>query len=227
MADTLPEARHDDGEYWISISDLMSGLMVVFLFIAVAYITNIYVTYERLQTRLYTELVNEFEQDLPRWNAIIKREDLAVRFREPDVLFDVGSAYLKPRFQSILDDFFPRYIRILTQDRYIGEIEEVRIEGHTSSEWTADADSLEAYINNMELSQDRTRSVLSYVLSLQRVAENYDWLIRRLTANGLSSSEPIFSPVDDAEDRERSRRVEFRVRLDVESRLEAVISPGN
>jgi outer membrane protein OmpA-like peptidoglycan-associated protein len=227
MADTLPEARHDDGEYWISISDLMSGLMVVFLFIAVAYITNIYVTYERLQTRLYTELVNEFEQDLPRWNAIIKRQDLAVRFREPDVLFDVGSAYLKPRFQSILDDFFPRYIRILTQDRYIGEIEEVRIEGHTSSEWTADADSLEAYINNMELSQDRTRSVLSYVLSLQRVAENYDWLIRRLTANGLSSSEPIFSPVDDTEDRERSRRVEFRVRLDVESRLEAVISPRN
>jgi outer membrane protein OmpA-like peptidoglycan-associated protein len=205
----------------------MSGLMVVFLFIAVAYITNIYVTYERLQTRLYTELVNEFEQDLPRWNAIIKRQDLAVRFREPDVLFDVGSAYLKPRFQSILDDFFPRYIRILTQDRYIGEIEEVRIEGHTSSEWTADADSLEAYINNMELSQDRTRSVLSYVLSLQRVAENYDWLIRRLTANGLSSSEPIFSPVDDTEDRERSRRVEFRVRLDVESRLEAVISPRN
>jgi len=227
MADTLPEARHDAGEYWISISDLMSGLMVVFLFIAVAYITNIYVTYERLQTRLYTELVNEFEQDLPRWNAIIKREDLAVRFREPDVLFDVGSAYLKPRFQSILDDFFPRYIRILTQDRYIREIEEVRIEGHTSSEWTADADSLEAYIKNMELSQDRTRSVLSYVLSLRGVAENYDWLIRRLTANGLSSSEPIFSPVDDTEDRERSRRVEFRVRLDVESRLEAVISPSN
>jgi outer membrane protein OmpA-like peptidoglycan-associated protein len=180
MADALPEAPQDSGEYWISISDLMSGLMVVFLFIAVAYITNIYVTYERLQSRLYTELVDEFEQDLPRWNAIIKREDMAVRFREPDVLFDVGSAYLKPRFQAILDDFFPRYIRILTQERYIGEIEEVRIEGHTSSEWTAQADSLEAYINNMELSQDRTRSVLEYVLSLRSVSGQYDWLIRRL-----------------------------------------------
>lgn len=227
MADILPEAHHDEGEYWISISDLMSGLMVVFLFIAVAYITNIYVTYERLQSRLYTELVNEFEQDLPRWNAIIKREDLAVRFREPDILFDVGSAYIKPRFQSILDDFFPRYIEILTQDRYVGEIQEVRIEGHTSSEWTADADSLEAYIYNMELSQDRTRSVLSYVLSLERVTENYDWLIQRLTANGLSSSEPIYFSGSRTENRERSRRVEFRVRLDVESLLEAAISPGD
>jgi outer membrane protein OmpA-like peptidoglycan-associated protein len=227
MADTLPEAPQGEGEYWISISDLMSGLMVVFLFIAVAYVTNIYVTYERLQTQLYTELVNEFEQDLPRWNAIIRRDDLAMRFREPDVLFDVGSAELKPRFQTILRDFFPRYIRILTHEQYVDEIEEVRIEGHTSSEWRAGTDSLEAYINNMELSQDRTRSVLSYVLNMDRAEARYNWLIRRLTANGLSSSDLIYAAGTNEEDAERSRRVEFRIRLDVEGRLESVIGPQN
>lgn len=227
MADTLPEAPQGEDEYWISISDLMSGLMVVFLFIAVAYVTNIYVTYERLQTRLYTELVNEFEQDLPRWNAIIRRDDLAVRFREPDVLFDVGSAELKPRFRTILRDFFPRYIRILTQEQYVDEIEEVRIEGHTSSEWRAGTDSLEAYINNMELSQDRTRSVLSYVLNMDRAEARYNWLVRRLTANGLSSSNLIYAAGTNEEDPERSRRVEFRIRLDVEGRLESVIGPQN
>ncbi len=51
-------------EFWISISDLMSGLMVVFMFIAVAYITNMAVTYDALQNDLYEDLLEEFKDDL-------------------------------------------------------------------------------------------------------------------------------------------------------------------
>ena len=43
-----------------------------------------------------------------------------------------------------------------------------------------------------------------------------------MTANGLSSSKPILS-LGGEEDRERSRRVEFRLRTDAESRIAAIL----
>jgi outer membrane protein OmpA-like peptidoglycan-associated protein len=223
MADNqFPEER-DSGEYWISISDLMSGLMVIFLFIAVAYITNVAFTYQRLQDDLYQDLQKEFKGDLEKWSAEINREDLSVRFTEPRVLFDKGEAYINSRFQKILSDFFPRYIKVLTRPKYKDEITEVRIEGHTSSEWAPSVTGLDAYIANMELSQDRTRAVLSYVMRLESSQSQEGWLIDHLTANGLSSSELILT-AQGKEDKQRSRRVEFRVRTDAEEQIRSLVT---
>jgi outer membrane protein OmpA-like peptidoglycan-associated protein len=218
----FPEER-DSGEYWISISDLMSGLMVIFLFIAVAYITNVAFTYQRLQDDLYQDLREEFKGDLEKWSAEINREDLSVRFTEPRVLFDKGEAYINSRFQKILSDFFPRYIEVLTRPEYKDEITEVRIEGHTSSEWSPGVTGLDAYIANMELSQDRTRAVLSYVMRLGSSQKQEGWLIDHLTANGLSSSELILN-AQGKEDKQRSRRVEFRVRTDAEEQIRSLVT---
>lgn len=225
MADNqFPRADENVGEFWMSISDLMSGLMVIFLFISVAYITNIAFTYERLQESLYEDLQEEFEDDLDEWGATIDRQKLSVRFQEPDVLFDTGEARINAMFRSILRDFFPRYIRILRRPEYRDEIAEIRIEGHTSSEWSASVTGLDAYIQNMELSQDRTRSVLGFVMRLPKSTDHQDWLTDHLTANGLSSSQPIIR--NGREARSRSRRVEFRVRTDAEERIRSLVSSG-
>jgi outer membrane protein OmpA-like peptidoglycan-associated protein len=218
----FPEGE-DQGDYWISISDLMSGLMVIFLFVAVAYITNVAVTYQRLQDQLYQDLYAEFKGDLKKWGAKIDRENLSVRFTEPRVLFDKGEAYINARFRRILRDFFPRYIKVLTQPKYKDEIAEIRIEGHTSSEWAQGVTGLDAYIANMRLSQDRTRAVLSYVMRLDRSGKHEDWLIDHLTANGLSSSELILTKKG-KEDKQRSRRVEFRVRTDAEKQIRSLVT---
>jgi outer membrane protein OmpA-like peptidoglycan-associated protein len=74
----------------------------------------------------------------------------------------------------------------------------------------------------MELSQARTRSALAYALSLPQVDSQRDWLRRYLTANGLSSSRPVFD-ASGAEDAARSRRVEFRVRTDAETRIAKIL----
>lgn len=228
------KSKPHDAEHWISISDMMSGLMMIFLFIAVSYmlkilrekeqIKEIAVTYNRLQTDLYTDLEREFHDDLPKWNAVIDRQSLSVRFESPDVLFERGDFVIKPVFRDILADFFPRYVSILTGKKYRDDIDEIRIEGHTSSEWRFDVPSDMAYLRNMELSQNRTRSVLDYVLSLSndRVSTQKDWLRKYLTANGLSSSKLIL--VDGAEDKAASRRVEFRVRTNAEKRIVKIIS---
>lgn len=244
--DILTTKEQDTEEHWISISDMMAGLMVIFLFIAISYmlhvqaeqerIEQIAITYEKLQSDLYADLEKQFKDDLNRWNAILKEQTLSIRFKEPEVLFEQGSAEVRPDFEKILKDFFPRYIRILreTKDsngkpKYINDIAEIRIEGHTSSEWKEDTSPDEAYIENMKLSQGRTRSVLKYVLQIPSIRQNQeirDWLELHLTANGLSSSKLITYP-DGRENPGESRRVEFRVRTNAEKRIVEIIKRGD
>jgi len=218
--------------HWIPLSDLMTGLMVIFLLISVSYmmqveadaarIKNVAVAYSEIKDSLFEDLQREFRRDLPKWKAQLIKDDLTIRFSEPEVLFATGSSELKPEFQAILQDFFPRYIRILTSRKYRDSISEVRIEGHTSSDWIGVASAGDAYFLNMELSQARTRSTLAYVLNLSADQEQAAWLRKFVTANGLSSSRLI---LDDkgVEDVARSRRVEFRVRTDAETRLAKIL----
>lgn len=138
------------------------------------------------------------------------------------MLFKIGAAQLEPRFIDILGDFFPRYVAILSGEKYRNSIEEVRIEGHTSTIWTAQTDPDTAYFRNMELSQERTRRTLEHVLLLSGVAAEKEWLIAKLTANGLSSSQPRLKS-DGSEDRDGSQRVEFRVRTNADSRIGEIL----
>ena len=87
-----------------------------------------------------------------------------------------GRADLKPRFKQILQDFFPRYVKIITSPKYKSSIQEIRIEGHTSSDWNGATGTDEAYFQNMQLSQDRTRTTLRFVLTLPDVYKDIDWL---------------------------------------------------
>jgi outer membrane protein OmpA-like peptidoglycan-associated protein len=233
MNDALSADRNAASEaHWIPLSDLMTGLMVMFLLIAVCYmvrveadadkVKTVAVAYSQIRDELFEELRREFSPDLPRWHAQLIKADLTLRFTEPDILFAEGSSELKPAFKAILDDFFPRYVRILTSAKYRDAISEVRIEGHTSSDWTGAASPDDAYVHNMELSQARTRSTLLYALRLPQIRANVDWLRRLVTANGLSSSRPILAAAG-KEDAARSRRVEFKIRTDAETRLARIL----
>jgi outer membrane protein OmpA-like peptidoglycan-associated protein len=185
-------------------------------------IKEVAIAYNEVRDELHRDLEREFQDDLPQWKAKIVKADLAVQFTEPEVLFASGSSTLRPEFRLILDDFFPRYLRILTSDKYRESITEVRIEGHTSSEWYDGATDRLAYFRNMALSQERTRSTLQYVLSLPQSGAHEAWLRQHLTANGLSSSR-LVSDTAGREDRLRSRRVEFKVRTDAETRIAKIL----
>ena len=76
----------------------------------------------------------------------------------------------------------------------------------------------------MELSQDRTRAVLEYCMGLMKPNQQ-DWARQFITANGLSSSHLI--TINGKEDKELSRRVEFRVRTNAEKQLEVITEKRN
>lgn len=218
-------------EHWIPLSDLMTGLMMIFMLIALTYmlkvelvnsrIRKIAVQYNQLHVDLYQDLMKEFKPDLKGWGAEIHK-DLSVSFREPDILFDTGSDTLKPRFRDILDHFFPRYVRILSSSKYRESIREIRVEGHTSSFWKGAASTDDAYFRNMALSQARTRTTLEYVLTLPQVSNEKNWLKKLLTANGLSSSHLVRDNTG-KEDFSQSQRVEFRVRTNAEAKIATII----
>ena len=239
-------------EHWVSISDVMAGLMVIFLFIAISYMLKVnenvkeitrlnkdinkrLIYYKKLKVDLSQELSDKFGEKL--------QKDLTIRFKNPfkKTKFDVSD-----EFEKVLNDFFPQYIKILTDEDYKKHVEEIRIEGHTSSEWERKSEfdgiySKEdvAYLENMKLSQKRARSVLQHVLRIgnhkissqdkegdqkkdfEIITKNKDWIKKKLTANGLSSNKLILYP-DGSENNEESRRVEFRVVTTSEKLIEEI-----
>lgn len=176
-------------------------------------------------------LQTEFKNDLPKWKATIDK-DLTVRFQEPQLMFSINLAELKPQFKTILDDFFPRYLKIMTDPRYVNNIEEIRIEGHTSTIWKTGSSEREAYFQNMALSQERTRSTLDYLMATPIVntsVSNFAWLKSHVRAIGFSSSMPldingnqVLPPA--VEDSQRSQRVEFRVITTVEKQISEIVA---
>ena len=170
--------------------------------------------YNVIRSSLFGELEREFSNDLGKWNAIIDKKTLTVRFNSPEVLFEKGKSEIRPAFREILDDFFPRYLNVLTRNEHWSKIVEVRIEGHTSSEWTDYVTKDEAYLRNMNLSQGRTSGVLNYLMRLNSVANLVPWIKKHVVSMGYSSSRLIMN--EDSENRELSRRVEFRLIIDAQ-----------
>lgn len=205
---------HKMEDPWESISDLMTGLMMIFLFVSIAFISMQQKTVEDYnQTRLdiYNDLAKEFsEKELSSMGARLDKETMAVVFEEPDMYFVKGQSYLTPKYSAMLSNFFPRYIAVLTREKFQGKISEIRIEGHASREWAGDPNSDAAYFYNMKLSQDRAMNVLQYIYSIPALQSKKEWLREHVSATGLSyrQAKATGNAVD--------RRVEFRVRTNAE-----------
>ena len=128
------------------------------------------------------------------------------------VLFDVGSYELKPEAQKQLKETLQPYLDVLLNDEAIREnIDHIVIEGHTDSDGT--------YMHNLDLSQKRAYSVMSFIYSLgdeKRTAT----LQKYLSANGRSYSDRIFK--NGVEDKEASRRIEIKFNLSNKKAIEEI-----
>lgn len=220
---------------WISISDMMTGLMMIFLFITVSYahqitkesenaisknsdVKEIVLELVNNKTKIAESLHEEFDKDLEKWGASIDDQNLRIRFESPEVLFQSGKSDVTPLFNEILSDFWPRYLRILSENK--NAILEIKIEGHTSSDWSTRVSRNESYFKNMELSQDRSRNVLK--ICLQYTPENLvEWSRKSVTANGFSFSRLIYDELG-KEDSEKSRRVEFTIMVRSDDKIDSI-----
>lgn len=219
--DLFSRGTGDEG-VWTPLADVMAALMVVFMLLVTLLSAQIdpAISMEeahlRAQKVVYAQLREVLGEHLDEWDAQLDPLTLAIQFKDGGgVLFGMGDATLSPEFRRVLNELVPKMIEaVVAEDHLRPLIEEIRIEGHTSSEWSRFVTPSQAYLLNMELSQDRTRTVLAYVLRHRAVreSEHRQWFRKHLTANGLSSSRPVQTASGD-EDPDRSRRVEIRFQL--------------
>jgi len=228
-----------DNSVWLSNSDLMAGLMIIFLFISIGfirekapevvgsqdYVLNYLSFTDSKENEIDEKLEEEFtDEEKKEWQLEIIPEENLIRFNAPDVMFSQSNYKLNDRFKTIINSFFPRYVKVLS--KFGSLISEIRIEGHTSSEWK-DVSEDKAYIKNMVLSQERTISVLNESLNslvkFKLSEKEIKWAFDKVSASGLSSRS-IIKNFDGSEDSVKSRRVEFRYVLNETEKLKFIKS---
>ena len=220
MAKLLKKKRRiEEGNgYWISFSDLMSGVLIIFMLLFIYKILDYQNNIESKEAmieslsstraQIITMLQEEFEKE--DIDILIDPKTGAIRLSEA-ILFDYGRNELKEEGKSFLQKFIPIYVRILFSDEKIkSQVSQIIIEGHT--------DDSGDYIYNLKLSQERALSVVEYLIgdSLNYYYKND--LQYNLTANGRSFSELITNE-DGTVNANASRRVEIKFRLNEEETL--------
>lgn len=206
--------RHSDDEQWAPISDLMAVMMLVFMLIAMILFVSFDLEKRDNDKRCKETramLDKEFKDYFKDWGAVLD-EDLTFRFTSQRVLFESNSSDISSWFAETIKVFFPRYMEVIARIRDtfgLKEVLAIRIDGHTSSEWEGEPDEDKAYMNNMELSQERARNIVEYALALPDASTYTEAVYELITANGLSSSKLICAKGE--EDKQASRRVEFKL----------------
>ena len=225
-------SSENENPFSFSIGDLMAGVLFIFVLLLASSMLEIQEKAERdaeiasrynnIKSDIYFDIAKEFKDDLAQWNAVVDENDLSIRFSLDESgtkvsYFDSGRPDVKQEFKDVLDEFFPKYLRLIANPKYRDSIEEIRIEGHTESNG--------GYMLNVGLSQDRARNVLDYCLQIAKndpnLKEMMEWAQYKITANGLSYSHPILN-ADGSENKDLSRRVEFKVRTNAEAQLEEI-----
>ncbi|MEF3077411.1 OmpA/MotB family protein [Winogradskyella poriferorum] len=214
---------------WVSFSDIMTVLMIIFLFISISYMMQvkkeqaqrdeIFEEFKATKEELYNELNTVFKDDFQKWDVKLDK-DLSIKFTNPDVLFQSGRTNIRPYFSEILNKFLPKYFDVILQEKYKDKISEIRVEGHTDNVPAPRYDQ-DPYIANTLLSQERSSEVIKHFREMdyfKSLSSKEIILIEYLlTANGLSygrtvddngkltinSNQPI--------NNQKSRRVEFRI----------------
>lgn len=219
---------------WLSIADMMTALMVIFMFIAINYIIQV-IEHTFVEEDIYNKLQTEFKEDI-KDDKIELGPDGAIRFRldddnkEQNLFPEKGKTLAEPTdyFKGLLVDFLPRYWEVLTSDTtYFDFIKEIRIEGHADQipYYLVSDDSKTpevSYLNNLELSQNRAKNVLKflreqplYLDADEDVKDRMDFLF---TSIGFSNSRTIneegnfvYLDSNKVTNQDMSRRVEFRI----------------
>ena len=131
--------------------------IILVLFITVQVQLN---KYHEWYTRLPLAIKEALQQQLgDQYELKVDPETGGVTIGD-SILFDEGSARLKPEGKRFLKEFIPIYSGVIFSDEaFDKEITRVIIEGHTSSKGSNNA--------NMELSLRRSLSVSNYIFSRQ------------------------------------------------------------
>ena len=211
----LGTKEEENAGVYLSISDLMSSLLMIFAMLYItaqiqleskikeAEILKIQIEkYKKAVDELPVRILNALEGKMGgRGLFTVDKEtgDVSIGDR---ILFDSGSADLKPVGKQFLTEFIPVYSGVIfSNDLFHKQITRVIIEGHTSSNGTEK--------DNMELSMRRALAVSNYISSNEINFLTKERFKQKILASGRGEIESN-EKVDDPRDRKVVFRFQFR-----------------
>jgi chemotaxis protein MotB len=213
FASTDPDPETD---YWMSVGDLMAGLLMVFALLLLTalfhYQSGVEGVREVLEMR--QEVVKELQREMAmaQGRIVDVDEEGTVRFRE-NVLFAQGSAEVTAEGRAQLEVFTDRYLSVLLgKPEFREQLKAIVIEGHTNDDGS--------YELNLRLSQARAFAVM--MVLLEEAGKYRQDLQSLVTANGRSFAQ-LIRKEDGTVDKAASRRIEIRFQMENEELIRQVL----
>ena len=122
--------------FTISISDLMSGLLAIFILVLSYFILNFsQATAQLTQNDIKrAELLNLIQKELEKDGIKVSVDEQHGILRISEgILFDVGKADVKPQGQFVIQKLGNVLVDTLSSEQFKGRIETIFIEGHTDN----------------------------------------------------------------------------------------------
>ena len=205
------QETEEENVFWVTMSDMLLGLMMVFMTLFVLAMTGF--TQNKIQQQATkSEVAKNLSAELKtkKIEATIDKVTGQVKISDLE-LFDVNSYTLSARGKSYLDKFIPVYVNtIFSNPKLSDKITNVVIQGHTDSQTYENVSSKEEqFTKNMELSLRRANAVEEHIFKTMYNKKYTDKLTKTLVVEGKSYTEPI--EVNGVEDYNKSRRVELKL----------------
>ncbi|RAI10451.1 MAG: hypothetical protein DKM23_06855 [Candidatus Melainabacteria bacterium] len=197
--------------FWITMTDLLLGLAVIFIVLFVLAMTGF--TQAKLQEQqLKSEVAKDLAQELnaKNINAQIDLSTGAVKLSDLQ-LFELGSYQLSEDGKAFLNKFIPIYLNaVYSNPKIADKVVNIVIQGHTDSQSFAGVSSKDLqFVKNMELSTQRANEVAKYIFYTPYNKAYSSKLHKMLIVEGKSFSQPVI--VNGKEDYNKSRRVELQL----------------
>ncbi|WP_330203835.1 OmpA family protein [Cyanobacterium sp. Dongsha4] len=190
--------EEQDSGVWLSVGDLMSGLLMFFALLFIAVSAQL-VEYDNVIKKIPLAII-EATKNIEGVGDSIKVDPNGDLSLDDKILFDEGKATLKPEGKQFLKLFIPVYSQtIFTDEIFDEQVSRIIIEGHTSSKGEEK--------DNMELSFQRALAVIEYINTIEFPEKNQ--FKKKLLAAGRGEIDAEKS-FDNPQDRKVMFRFQFK-----------------
>lgn len=204
--------------FTLSISDLMAGLLAVFVLALSYYMVDYQDAVSQLSdnSERRKAMLGDIEQQMQGGGFSVKIDAAQGTLTIPEgVLFDSADAEVKEDGKAVLHKLGDVLKEILADEKYAGKVETIFIEGHT------DSDQMQAgakYATNWELSAQRAINTWNELrtydgegVGLETLKNRHDPPQPLFSVAGYADTRPLDEETKETEEgKEKNRRIEFR-----------------
>jgi chemotaxis protein MotB len=200
----------DPGTFNLSISDLMAGLLAIFILALSYFMLNFSkATAQLTQNNVKrAEILDVVKEKMKNGGVDVQIDAKHGILRIPEgILFDVGNADIKPEGEIVINKLSDILESVLSDEEYRNAVETVFIEGHTDNVPIQNYE----YPSNWELS---TKRAINTWLSMEKHRPELNNLNNRnnqpvFSCSGYAETRPISKNITD-EDKRVNRRIDIR-----------------